>query len=498
MRNSHLRGALKLNNAQVILTEAQVNLYSSRTYRSLDMMQESLSSITYLSHLSGKTQGSGITIDAAVRRETADVLWARGETLGSIKTLRELSSAQSIDTQSVAIDNAGCLADLVSRSLSTWLFSPCLTLQAHHLSYARLEKPEDILNKYLRPALALAKEPAHRSEAGKVHHEYATHCHNQLDNQDLKDDLKRWEDTARQSETAMKGLQALTVASSSSKERGSIDKDFRVQKSWNKIAAAEVARLRKDRQNSLLSGLEHYLQSLAASDDYDTDVVRFLALWFAHIDDPCAHGPVGRHAPRVPSKKFIALMNQLSSRLQNSGDDFHKVLGDIVLRVCRDHPYHGMYHIFAGSNTSGGHDSQAQSRQGAAKDIVNRLESEKSIGPIWQRVARSNELYLRMAKLRDSKQFRAGAKLKIDDFEVMKKMAREVPKLGVPPITLSIRARDDMKYTDVAKVFKFDSVFRVAGGLSAPKIVICVATDGNKYRQLVSDATNHGFDAFLT
>lgn len=366
------------------------------------------------------------------------------------------------------------------------------------MSYARLERPEDILNKYLRRAHVLSKEPARISEAGKVHHEYATHCHNQLDNQDLKDDLKRAENNARESGIAMKALRPFVVSNSSSKDSKEAEKELRRHKSWNQLATAEVARLRKDRQKSLLSGLEHYLQSLAASDDYDTDVVRFLALWFAHIDDSCAHGPVGKYAPHVPSKKFISLMNQLSSRLQDSGDDFHKVLGDIVLRVCRDHPYHGMYHIYAGSNTSGGHDSQAQSRQGAAEGISKRLDSDKSIGPIWQSVARSNELYQRMAKLRDSKQFRAGAKLKMDGFEVMKKVAKEVPKLGVPPITLSIGIRDDMRYSDVAKVTKFDPVFRVAGGLSAPKIVICSATNGRKYRQLVSNASDHPFATPLT
>lgn len=94
-----------------------MNLYSSRMYRSLDMMQESLSSITYLSQLCKRTQGSGITFDAAVRRETADVLWARGETLGSIKTLQGLSNDPSLDSQSVTIGNASCLADLVSSGM---------------------------------------------------------------------------------------------------------------------------------------------------------------------------------------------------------------------------------------------------------------------------------------------------------------------------------------------------------------------------------------------
>lgn len=283
----------------------------------------------------------------------------------------------------------------------------------------------------------------------------------------------------------MRDLQTAALQHSHGRERNQAEKELSTLSKWDKIDAEEIGNMKQLRKKFLLWGLENYLQSLAASDDHDTDVIRFLAIWLAHSDDSFANSTVSKHAEKVPSKKFIPLMNQLSSRLQDSDDNFQTILGDIVTRVCHDHPYHGMYHVFASSKTSGGHDSQAQSRQGAATRIAKALESDKSVGSIWTAVARSNDLYNRMARLKD-KQFKQGAKLQMKDFEATKRVLREVPAYNVPPITHAIAIRDDRRYQDVPQVQAFYSDLRVPGGISAPKIVVCRGTDGKQYRQLVS------------
>lgn len=78
------------------------------------MMQESLTSITYLSLLSSQANEHGLRIDAAIRKEAADVLWDRGELIGSIKTLQSLTRAHSTEQQSIDVGQPGLLADLVS------------------------------------------------------------------------------------------------------------------------------------------------------------------------------------------------------------------------------------------------------------------------------------------------------------------------------------------------------------------------------------------------
>lgn len=353
------------------------------------------------------------------------------------------------------------------------------------MSHARLENPEDILKRYLGPALIHLKDQFRGSEAGKVFHEYATYCHNQLDNPDALDDLRRSERFLRQRTAEVNELRHAVAASASGPERKVTEKEYNKVKRWQRLDDMEVSRLRSSRQQLLQSSLQNYLRSLAASDAFDTDVIRFLAIWFAYADDAIANEPVAEHSARVPTRKFALLMNQLASRLQEDKSDFQTILGQLVMRICEDHPYHGMHHIFAGSRTSGGHDSQAQSRKGAASRIAKLLEKTKGTASVWQAIARSNELYNKMAKIK-SAEIKQGAKLSMLDFDDCRRVARDVPSLKVPPITMTIEIREDMNYQTVPAVARFREDFVIPGGVSAPKIVTAIGTDGNRYRQLVS------------
>lgn len=97
-----------------MLADVQVNLMSSAVYRKLGVMQESLSSVTYASKLAEPARTFGFPVDAAVQKAVADVLWDRGEYVGSIKTLQALSSPEALKEQAIHVGRAGVLADLVS------------------------------------------------------------------------------------------------------------------------------------------------------------------------------------------------------------------------------------------------------------------------------------------------------------------------------------------------------------------------------------------------
>lgn len=64
-----------------------------------------------------------------------------------------------------------------------------------------------------------------------------------------------------------------------------------------------------------------------------------------------------------------------------------------------------------------------------------------------------------------------------------------VPKLGVPPATLQVEVRPNMDYNDLPRIQRFRSTMSIANGLSAPKILTAIGTDGKPYKQLVSAST---------
>jgi len=148
---------------------------------------------------------------------------------------------------------------------------------------------------------------------------------------------------------------------------------------WLKLDEEELQRHNSSRDEFLRQCLENYLLSLAASDDHDGNALRFSALWLEHSEDTLANDAVLKYRKDVPSRKFAPLMNQLASRLQNTSVKFQQLLFDLVLQICTEHPYHGMYQIYAGANSrTNPRDESAVSRKTATVKIAERLGKQQT------------------------------------------------------------------------------------------------------------------------
>lgn len=351
------------------------------------------------------------------------------------------------------------------------------------MSHARLENPDAILSDYLGPALQCLNGRVTGPEAGKVFHQFATYCHKQLDSQDMRDDLKQSQRLLRQRTAEAQELTRTRDTTSSKPEKDSINHDLKKVNRWRSVHKLEVERLDALHDQFLRSSLENYLKSLGASDDFDADVMRFVAIWFAHADTTMTNEPVSELSKSVPTRKFAPLMNQLSSRLQETSSRFQDILGDLVIRICTDHPYHGMHQVFASSRSTS-LDSQSQSRQGAASRIARRL-TQGPTSDTWRTISRANELYTGLAQL-EANEFTQGAKLSMSKYSPCRKVVREVPVLQVAPITMTIDISEDLDYSRIAVLTDFADLLMIPGGVSAPKIVTARASDGKSYKQLVS------------
>lgn len=63
-------------------------------------------------------------------------------------------------------------------------------------------------------------------------------------------------------------------------------------------------------------------------------------------------------------------------------------------------------------------------------------------------------------------------------------MEQDIPGLKVPPITRNISIRADLSYDQEPVVTQFHRTVTIAGGLSAPKILVVYASDGKGMKQL--------------
>ncbi|THC96798.1 hypothetical protein EYZ11_003723 [Aspergillus tanneri] len=461
----YLKCAMNLSDHDAQLLEVKVIRQSLETTRNHGIPQASLKSAVCLSKLAEHCTSLGINIEGATKFDLANVLWDQGEMTASIRMLQQLYDRNDLHKQAVPISRAELLVTL-----------------GHHVAEARLEMPEAIIQEYLVPAVKELKSRA-GGEAGRVYHGFAMFCDQQLQNPDGLEDFRRLEQIRNRKEKEVQALEDMMKAAEG-KERDTLRFHRSKTKQWFDLDDREYQRLRRSREAFLQQCLENYLLCLRESETYNDDALRFCALWLATLDSDIANAAVSKYLDQVPSRKFARLMNQLSSRLLDVPDEFQKILFSLIFRICVEHPFHGMYQMFASSKSKGGKDKSAQSRNRAALKLVEFLRNDERIGPTWVAVHNANISYVRFAVDRLDERLKSGAKVLLKKLPSGQRLEQDAVSQRLPPPTMSIDIRIDCDYSDVPKLVRYNPEFTVASGVSAPKIITAYASNGQRYKQL--------------
>lgn len=312
-------------------------------------------------------------------------------------------------------------------------------------------------------------------------------CDQQLQNSDGLEDFARVEQLRNRKEKEILALDGM-LRSAEGKDRDNLKYHRIKTKQWFDLDDREYQRLKRSREAFLQQCLENYLVCLKESEAYNNDVLRFCALWLDQSYSDIANRAVSKYLADVPSRKFAPLMNQLTSRLLDVSDDFQSLLSALIFRICSEHPFHGMYQIFASSKSKGGKDQLALSRNRAATNLADILRSDKYIGTLWVTIHNTNINYVRFAVERLDEKMKSGAKVPLKKLGPGIRLEQDAVTQRLPPPTMKIDIRVDCDYRDVPKLAMYQPEFTVASGVSAPKIVTAIATNGTRYKQLVSTA----------
>jgi len=300
------------------------------------------------------------------------------------------------------------------------------------------------------------------------------------------EDFHRMKQLRERKEAEVQDLEKLMQnANTQTKEKVNYKQHRDKAKLWFDLDNREFQRLQESRHTFLRQSLENYLLCLKASDAHDGDALRFSALWLENYDNDKANGAVSRHIAHVGSRKFAPLMNQWSSRLQDIPGLFQSLLSSLVMKICTEHPYHGMYQMFASSKSKGGKDEVALARHAAANNIVNRLKTDNRTSATWLNIHNTNINFVRFAQERlDDPTYKMGNKFALRKSPIGQVLEQVVVKQRVPPPTMTVELRLDCDYSSVPSIASFSPQFTIASGISMPKIITAIGTDGQKYRQL--------------
>ena len=428
----------------------------------------SLSLATALTDLIPSCLDVGLGVEAAVHLEAANALWDQGEMTASIGMLQALSTKDDLKGQTIPVSRSSLLSKL-----------------GHQVSVARLEKADGILEKYLKPALKELNGKASGSEASEVFHQFAMFCDQQLQDPDGLEDLQRLENLTRMKQEEVAELEKLRRHPPNPAEKQKFAHHLSRAKQWLNLDKQELQRQYTIRDEFLIQSLESYLLALNASDKYSTDALRFTALWLEHSNADSTNRAVSKYLDEVPSRRFAPLMNQLTSRLLDNDSEFQKLLFALVLRICTEHPYHGMYQIYAGVRSAiNTKDDIAVSRKSAASKISDELKNSNNNAKIWQRISGTNDLYCVLAGEKNEK-YKQNRKISFKDSMAATNLNKSLPKWPIPPPTMQIPLAADMNYSKVPRMVKYEPQISIASGVSAPKIITGVASNGERFRQLV-------------
>lgn len=448
--------------------EVQTALLASKIIRAHSNLQESLSLTTSMIDLIAPCRSVGINIEAAVYLESANTLWDQGEVSTSIDMLKALDNPSLLKKQAINVGRPLLLAKI-----------------GHQVSVAKLEKADRIIDKYLGPALKELNGHFKGNDAGQVFHQFAIFCDQQLQDPDLIEELERVKNLSKTKAEEVKDYDRLIAeAKSVESKRECLSRQMKA-KAWLRIDERDLKHQIAIREELLSHCLENYLLSLIASNDHNRNAHRFLALWLEHSAEDVANNAVAKYLGKVPSMKFASLMNQLTSRLQDTKDKFHELIFQVILQICTDHPYHGMYQIFSGAfGNVNEKDEVAISRKNATKLLASRFNCSKLSKEIWLAIQSSSKAYCVLAGEINSR-YKAGKRFQLNESSAAMALNAVVKKYPIPSPTRQIPLSASLDYSKVPKVIRLKTEFTIASGVSAPKIIVAIDENGEQFKQLV-------------
>ena len=469
-KNPGLLRAMHVSPKASKLLEARALLDVAEIARSGDNLQQALSASTQITMLSRQHEEIGLKISAAAAQETSTVLWATGELEASVKMLKDILATKNSESQDLPVGESGVLATIADR-----------------LAQARFERPDDILQKYLKPAIERLKGRTDGKEAGNVFHAFAAFCDQQLQNPSNIEEFNR---ISRMRQKKMKDLQDLQAITKSSRKSTAdvreAEKAAVKARSWFEMDDEEYRKLSGSRDGYIHQSLQNYLRALHASNDHDISLLRFFAMWLEKCESAQANEVVTKHLDKVPSWKFVVLNNQLMSRLASEKTPFQAALARLITRIGTDHPYHIVHHMFAATRKPPHEDDiAAMSRCRAAQTIRGRLERDT---PLITKLFNANKdaMALAMASLDGIN----SSKIAVKDFPAVNRYVNRVTSYKVPPTIVTIPLRPDRQYDDVPLIADIKPVMTICGGLSKPKALGLRGTDGKIYKQLFKYSAN--------
>ncbi|KAG5513154.1 hypothetical protein PMAC_001523 [Pneumocystis sp. 'macacae'] len=411
-----------------------------------DNLQIAFSVIMYAEKLLKHNLMVNSDLLSSVAIQISRVLWDQGDRINSVKLLRDIVNDKNINVFGKYEVSSELLAQLAS-----WT------------SELRLERPDFIMKNYFKSAVKLLGDK-HGNEAGYVFHKFGFFCNKQLESLNVCEDFVRIQKLRKQKSEELTLLdQMINNVSKHDQETFHL---HRVKiKALYDIYDLEFNRFMENKEIYLQKSIENYLRSLISCDNYDYNISRCMSLWLSNIENEGVNQIVHKLIYNIPTHKFLVLFNQLASRLYENKSFFQSILYELV--------------------KLNNNDKSDLLRKKAIDKVLCELSSPKTLGNMLTRFMSLCSAYSDFANYKMERKMFGITNIAFSRYPKFSVFLDEIPKYKLPPPTMDILIRNDCNYDDIPVISHYIPYFMLASGISSPKVIECVSSDGHFYKQLV-------------
>ena len=424
------------------------------------------------------------------------------------------------------------------------LLAEALVVCGHWMAKYKVQPGITVLENYLKPGCNIAKsifERENTKEAssqftqsllalGQLASDLAEAVRSRMSTTEWRDQevrLRYQENELDSCQSLLKETEA-RQSKASKREKSQLDNEILDSKRYIANLRKELEKMQSERQ-SIEDSREQYrsiafrsvataLQVASTGDPNDLSQYVFMlfSLWFSSMAEAIFFGDevsesIDDFMDAIPSFRFIPLANQLMSRVgcndtSATTGSHDRPLKQLILRMCREHPYHCIQHIIYLDHA----DESGTAKSDAAQYFQEALRCQPDTFRLLCNYKLLVHAYMHLAKtpIDKTKNFRGSS---ISFSRIGKSADRldtcmEAVSLEHRPciLTKPPQVRPRANYCDLRDdptsdaVLGFEREFSVAeGGLNIPKIVKCVGCRQDRYKQLVKDRDEIRQDAVM-
>lgn len=403
-------------------------------------------------------------------------LWESGQTSIPVSMLEDLEQHGSIEfpIKCLSIDKA-----LISSTRAKWLAD------------SRQSLGITILNLIIEPMKASVSEIEDNLQRGEVFHLLAHFCEQQYKSRNLLDQLEDLTKRVKSKRNEIEEIKAhygrTTV---STVEKKSVQKYYNSLKSQVNSEDSELQSLKRRRETFAANALKFYLSSLLVADEHTSDMDNFFSLFLELSHDNELQATILKDLESLPSSKPLSWCTQLLSRLSHEDSPFQNSVQNLILRICKDHPFHSLYYLISllkhddvAKDTS---NSLMLARVEAARKLKNRLsnQSPEFNSTIILPIEQFSDQSIILSAYKSSK----GRKLDLEKLKVGAYWLNQLPSIPSPTLDIPVSSTG---YEAVPRMVSIIPKVSIAtSGLSLPKIATFILSDGHQHKMLLK----HGAD----